>query len=190
MNEVDHLLNNPFSSMSFEDKLEIKRLGPHRPHVIQITQTAKRQNRKFCVSWFEKKVWLTASVAKNLLFCFPCLLSGGDTAWTQQGIVDLKHLSDKIKKHESRTSHIGNSVKLSMLGKVKAIVRNFYVSVNICFTQATTRGDDTMLINYFSVFVLFVLGVLGQHSRAGAQEMTRSTRFYLTTRREGGGERC
>jgi len=73
------------------------------------------------------------------------------------------------------------------------------VSINIRFIQATTRGDDTTLIKpfgysntslYFSVFVLFVFGVVGRHSRAGTQEMTHSTRFYLTTRREGGGERC
>ena len=67
---------------------------------------------------------------------------------------------------------------------------NFYVSINVSFTQANTRGDDTTLIKpsgssntslYFSVFVLFVFGVDGQHSHAGAQEMT--------TRRDGGGER-
>ena len=51
-----------------------------------------------------------ASVAGNSLFCFPCLLFGGDTAWTQQGIVDLKHLSNKIRKHECSTSHIGKVV--------------------------------------------------------------------------------
>ena len=62
---------------------------------------------------------------------------------------------------------------------IKAIVRNFYVSVNIRFTQATTRGDDTTLIKpfgsfntlqYFSVFVLFVFTILEQLSRAGGQE--------------------
>jgi len=79
---------------------------------------------------------------------------------------------------------------------VKAGLRNYYVSINIRFTQASTRGDDTTLIKpssntslYFLVFFLFVCGVDGRHSRAGAQEMTHSTRFYLTTRREGGGER-
>uniref|UniRef100_A0A087XJB4 HAT C-terminal dimerisation domain-containing protein n=1 Tax=Poecilia formosa TaxID=48698 RepID=A0A087XJB4_POEFO len=49
---------------------------------------------------------------KKSLFCFMYLLFGGDTAWTQQGIVDLKHLS------ESSTCHIRISVKLSMLSQV------------------------------------------------------------------------
>lgn len=117
-NEVDYLLLNPFSLMSLEEKLEVKKAGAHHPNDIHITQKDKRQNRSFCVTWFQRKDWLTASLAKKSLFCFPCLLFGGDTAWTQQGIVDLKHLSDKIKKHECSTTHIGNGVKLSMLGKV------------------------------------------------------------------------
>jgi len=59
------------------------------------------------------------------------------------------------------------------------------VPINIRFTQATTRGDDTTLIKpfgssrYFSVFVLFVFGVVGRHSRAAAQEMTITISFYV-----------
>ena len=119
INEVDYLLSNKFSLMSDAEKLEVKRLEAHHPKDIIITQHNKGHKRKFCVTWFERKAWLTASVAKSSLFCFPCLLfGGGDTAWTQQGVVDLKHLSAKIQKHECSTSHIGNCVKLSMLGKV------------------------------------------------------------------------
>ena len=118
VNEVDYLLTHPFSLMSLEEKKEIKRLGAHRPKDVQIKQKDTRQNRSFGVSWFERKDWLTASVARSALFCFPCVLFGGDTAWTQQGVVDLKHVSCKIKKHECSSSHIGNCVKLSMLGKV------------------------------------------------------------------------
>lgn len=74
-------------------------------HFLQCFLEDKQQNRTFCVTWFKQKEWLTASVAKNALS--PCLLFGRDTAWTQQGIVDLKHLSNKIKKHECSTSHSG-----------------------------------------------------------------------------------
>ena len=98
--------------------MEVKRLGAHHPNDAQITQKDKQQNCNFCVTWFQRTDWLTASVAGNSLFCFPCLLFGGDTVWTQQGIVDLKYLSDKIRKHECSMSHIGNAVKLSLLGKV------------------------------------------------------------------------
>ena len=55
MNEVDYLLKNHFSSMPYEEKLEVKRLGPHRPKDIKITQRDARQNRKFCATWFEKR---------------------------------------------------------------------------------------------------------------------------------------
>ncbi len=103
-NKVDYLLLHPFSLMSLEEKFEVKRLQRHCPNDIETKQKDSWQNPKFCVTWFKQKDWLTAS--------------GGDTVWTQQGIVDLKHLSYKIKKNEFITSHIGNSKKLSLLGKV------------------------------------------------------------------------
>ena len=90
----------------------------HHPNNVQITQKDKRKNRNFCVAWFQRTDWLTSSVERNSLLCFPCLLFGGDTAWTQQGIVDFKHLYYKIRKHECSTSPIGNVVKLALLGKV------------------------------------------------------------------------
>lgn len=90
---------------SLEEKLEIKRLGTHRPSDSQF------------INFVQPGFIEMARAAKNSHFCSPCFLTGGDMAWIQQGIVDLKHLSDKIRKHECSTSHIGNSVKLSVLGK-------------------------------------------------------------------------
>ena len=52
------------------------------------------------------------------LFCFPCLLFGGDHSWTIKGVTDLKHLNEKILKHEKSSKHICNVVDLSLLGKV------------------------------------------------------------------------
>ena len=55
---------------------------------------------------------------------------------------------------------------------IKAIVRNFYMSVNVRFTQATTRGDDTMLIKligssnisrYFSIYIIVAVLVIQVH---------------------------
>ena len=66
----------------------------------------------------KKKEWLTASVTKKALFCFPCLLFGGETVWAQRGFVDLHHLSEKARKHENCSNHIGNCIKLSLLGRV------------------------------------------------------------------------
>jgi hypothetical protein len=34
---------------------------------------------------------------KNCVFCFTCILYGGDLHWTNSGINDLVHLSEKAK---------------------------------------------------------------------------------------------
>lgn len=52
---------------------------------------------------------------KKSVFCFPCLLFGGDAAWTRSGVTDLGHLPLKSKMHESSQSHLKNVVSLAML---------------------------------------------------------------------------
>uniref|UniRef100_H2ZT00 DUF4371 domain-containing protein n=1 Tax=Latimeria chalumnae TaxID=7897 RepID=H2ZT00_LATCH len=66
--------------------------------------------------------WLCGSASRKSLFCFPCLLFGGELSWTQTGVNDLKHLSEKIKKHESCKCHLDNS-KLAMFGSVNIITQ-------------------------------------------------------------------
>ncbi|KAK0130540.1 hypothetical protein N1851_035232 [Merluccius polli] len=75
MNEVDHLLEHRFETLSLEEKFEVKRLGPHHPRDIGISQTAGENIRAFNVEWFAKNKWLTASIQKKALFCFPCLVA-------------------------------------------------------------------------------------------------------------------
>ncbi len=62
------------------------------------------------------------------------LLFGGDTAWTQRGTVDLKHLTDKIKKHVWSTSHWSRNFKC-----VKASVRKEYTYNPITHTHTHTH---------------------------------------------------
>lgn len=65
MNEVGYLLSRTFSSMSLEEKVEVKRLRPNHSNDVQITQRDKLQNREFCVTWFQRKDWLMTSVSRN-----------------------------------------------------------------------------------------------------------------------------
>jgi hypothetical protein len=117
MNKVDFLLTTPFQTLSDQEKLVITQLGPDHPNVSLI-QKEKTQSRCFNADWYNRKPWLTASEIKKTLFCFNCLLFCGDVSWTVHGISDLKHLSERIKSHEISSSHIGNSLKLRMYGKV------------------------------------------------------------------------
>ncbi|XP_078539190.1 zinc finger MYM-type protein 1-like [Lissotriton helveticus] len=120
MNTVEQLLANPFLGLSPENKLIIKRLGPDRPD-LQLQQTfqdrGKIYKRTFSNTWYTKVDWLTGSTSKNALFCFPCLLFGGDLNWTANGVTNLKHLANKIKKHAHLRCHLENVTRLGMLGK-------------------------------------------------------------------------
>ncbi|XP_070404475.1 uncharacterized protein [Nothobranchius furzeri] len=40
-----------------------------------------------------------------------------DKAWIVSGVTDMKHFSEKVKKHESSRAHMDNTVKLAMLGR-------------------------------------------------------------------------
>lgn len=118
MNSVDDLISNPFVSRSLEEKLEIKRLGPHQPPNFSISTSDKRQTRNFSADWFSKKPWLTASETKNSLFCFYCILFGGEATWTNTGFRDMKHLSERIKKHETSSRHLQNAPSFQTFGSI------------------------------------------------------------------------
>ena len=89
MNNVDYLLRVQFSTLPLEEKLEIKRLGPHRPDDLILLQPGEKATRTFKTEWYDRKTWLTASTSKRALFCFPCLLFGigtnADSVWTTDG---------------------------------------------------------------------------------------------------------
>jgi hypothetical protein len=123
-NSVSYLQKNPFSRLSLEEKKKIKDLGPEQPdlHIQQqASDRGRSYKRSFTRACYEKRSWLTGCDVSNALFCFPCLLFqsvGTEVLWTTTGVSDLKHLSDKCKRHESSRSHLENSVKLKFLGKV------------------------------------------------------------------------
>ena len=117
---VLYLQNISFSSLSLAEKNEINNLGRETPDLL-ISQSSSRRNqtycRKFNVSIYSKHKWLCGCPEKNALFCFPCLLFGGDATWTKVGVNDLKHLGEKVKKHEDSAKHMKNVIDLPMLGK-------------------------------------------------------------------------
>jgi Domain of unknown function (DUF4371) len=120
MNRADHLTKNPFSSKTFDEKLEIKKLGPHQPQNFKIQQKDKAVVRNFNNKWFKITPWLTVSEEKQSLLCFYCVLfkNSGDQTWSVHGTRDLKHLSEKIKRHETSSAHLTCSMKYQMLGAV------------------------------------------------------------------------
>ena len=55
---------------------------------------------------------------KNSLFCFACLLFGGEDPWTKFGMKDIKHLAERIRKHQASSVHIKNALQFALFGTV------------------------------------------------------------------------
>ena len=107
MNSIQFLLSRPFSSLQLEEKCEVKRLGRPTPR-LELTQEVKTKgrtfNRNFNNDVYDKYDWLCGCGTKNLLFCFPCVLFGGEESWSKHGIVRSRccELSEKRKARRAQ----------------------------------------------------------------------------------------
>nr|CAD7462717.1 unnamed protein product [Timema tahoe] len=103
-----------------QEKLAIKKLGRPTPHInlTQLAKTRTRQfTRKFNLDTYTRYKWLCGCDVRHALFCFPCVLFGGEYSWTRSGMVDLNHLSERIKKHETSALHVKNNLRLVILDR-------------------------------------------------------------------------
>ncbi|KAJ8960884.1 hypothetical protein NQ318_020183 [Aromia moschata] len=86
---MDFLLTN--KDITYEIRTEIKRLGRPIPDlIISKTDVGKSRNysQNFNSSVYDIFKWLYGCPKRNKLFCFICLVMGGNrSAWTQEGRV-------------------------------------------------------------------------------------------------------
>ncbi|XP_067284102.1 zinc finger MYM-type protein 1-like isoform X2 [Pseudorasbora parva] len=123
-NSILSLQKYPFAKRSHEEKKRIKELGPDRPN-LELQQLSSNRGRAytraFSSSSYGKRSWLAGCNVSHAFYCFPCLLfqsPGTETPWTSTGVRDLKHLSEKCKRHESSRSHLDNAMRLQFFGKL------------------------------------------------------------------------
>ena len=124
MNRVERLIETPFSQLTTERKMEIKRLGPYQPKSCPLVQVCGKTRRTLRSSWYEKAEWLCYGETLDALFCFYCLLFSTEDSspWTKAGVRDLKHLSQKIKTHSICDMHLHSAVKYKMFGSTTNIM--------------------------------------------------------------------
>lgn len=156
MNHVDFLLENPFHSLDLQSKLLVKKLGPHQPYV-KINQSHKTQTRNFNIDWYRRKPWLTASENRMSLYCFYCLLFGGEYPWTRDGVRDLKHLSERVKAHETTPNHIGNCLKIALFGEENLLIVDDGQKLNIRYHNEMV-DKNRRLLNKILDFLKFCGG--------------------------------
>jgi hypothetical protein len=122
MDVVDNLINTKrFVQYTYAEKIDLKRRGRPLPDIVIEAGGISRGRafkRHFNKEVYTRNDWICGCNKKNALFCFPCLLFGGDKAWTHVGVIDLVHLGAKIKTHENSKKHLYNSMELGLLGSV------------------------------------------------------------------------
>jgi hypothetical protein len=123
MNSVQSIKNlNTAVGLGFEERKEIKQLGPPRPNLKICKQNlikGKIVVRNFNRRMYNNASWLCACDVSNSFYCFVYLVMGSadcDPAWVQTAVTDLKHLSQKVKKHAISQKHLFYSVEFGILG--------------------------------------------------------------------------
>lgn len=152
-NSVQKLLNKSFTLCSSQEKNEVKRLGRPTPDLQTFTQTVKAGGRtftrKFNKTFYEKNTWLCGCETKTALFCFPCLLFGGDDAWTKNGFTDLNHFTDRARKHASSSTHLKNTLQLALLGTT-----NIAASLDSAYRKSIVEHNEKVTKNRYVLNII------------------------------------
>uniref|UniRef100_A0A1B6EA54 TTF-type domain-containing protein n=2 Tax=Clastoptera arizonana TaxID=38151 RepID=A0A1B6EA54_9HEMI len=148
LNSVDSLIDVPFELHSLEEKMEIKRLGRPTPELTNFLKTGISGNRSFIRSFkkdqYNKFSWLCGCPTRTALFCFPCLLFGGEDKWTKTGFKDLTHFAAGIKKHEFSMVHVKNCLSLALLG-----TENIAEQLNNAYARNLTEQNENVMQNRY-----------------------------------------
>ena len=148
-NTVAYLKGIRFLLLTLAEKLQIKAKGRHSPDLIVKpgnigTSKGKHYTEKFNSKIYEKHQWLTGCLETNALYCFPCLLFGGESTWTKVGIKNLNHLQRNIKAHENSERHANKAVDLAYLGSTYVLTElNTGFQIKFCGKfELPLRGHD------------------------------------------------
>lgn len=146
---INFLLQNRFETLTYEDQIFIAGLDRPCPAMTSlINQNSNSANRKFCVTWFKKFLWLSArlsgSETKNKLYCWPCLLfsQNSKTPWNSTGIDNLKTLYKTTEKHNISKDHTHSSLKYKLFGRL-----NIQTSLDSAHRISIIKHNETVKEN-------------------------------------------
>lgn len=117
---VDWLVDHPFKTLSDEVKALIVSKSKPRPDVLALKSAPATQKRGFNAAWYDKVEWLTGSIKRQKLFCWPCLLFGvrlDNIVWSKNGFDDLKNLPRCLERHSKAKEHISSYCKFKLFGR-------------------------------------------------------------------------
>lgn len=114
MASVSSLLETPFLKRTAQEMAQIQEDGRPLPFLSFGSLEISGDNtivHCFNQDSYRKNDWICGCPDRNALFCFPCLLYGGNDQWTTTGFNDLVHLSTAMKKHEIGRVHMQNMLE-------------------------------------------------------------------------------
>ena len=148
----------PFTVWSYEEKCLAKNKRP-MPHLdVQIVDG--KQNRKFQYSWYVRYPWLTGCDKTKNLFCYVCMLFGGENKWTLQGVPVTKNFVRMAEKHQASKKHLQNQQNHTLLGRwrigkegesslqmVLLLILSSSSSLSLTWCTLPVKLDTTMSLN-------------------------------------------
>ena len=119
--KVQEIKQMRFSSLSLEEKLEVKNRGRPTPEIkieCEAQANGKKYKRSFNCDIYKQYSWLCGCETTNRLYCFPCiLLGGGRGKLANEGFSNLNNIKKVVKEHAMSENHINNAASLNILGK-------------------------------------------------------------------------
>lgn len=116
-NLLDILFANNCNTLTESQKYELK-LNRPTPH-LKLEHNEGNFSRKFQFSWYSKYHWLTGCDQRDKMYCFVCLMFGGEKQWTVDGISLIKNFIRQAEKHSISRKHLMNEEKFHLLGKLR-----------------------------------------------------------------------
>jgi hypothetical protein len=117
---IEKLLQTPFSSLSYNDKLKIIEEGAPN---LNLHTKIKTCTQHFDTSLYEAIPWLCGCDKLNKLFCWPYLLcSKGKHMFNSAGYNDINNICKSDKRHRHSDNHISclnNRIELSLSSQYK-----------------------------------------------------------------------
>ncbi|XP_014285288.1 uncharacterized protein [Halyomorpha halys] len=109
---IEYILGN---QLTYEQKCGLKDQRP-TPY-LPMTLKERNQSRIFQLRWYEKYQWMTGSVKTRKLYCYYCIIFGGEADWSEEGIGTIKNIDSRAQRHQTSKIHIRNTEMYLMLGK-------------------------------------------------------------------------
>ncbi|XP_049573527.1 zinc finger MYM-type protein 1 isoform X1 [Syngnathus scovelli] len=125
MDLVADLLSKPFSSRTFQEKLDIVKQGRATPKLASLSQPGRGFVRHFQSTNYERYPWLTGSEESCKLYCWECLLFATDRhgVWSHTGFGNLTCLTKAATRHQSTAGHLQATVLSKTFGETRVDVQ-------------------------------------------------------------------